>query len=55
MDCNLQNQSGSFGNISKTIYLSDDQENYEKPTTKQPSLESLTTKSTNEAYSFLRS
>ena len=55
MNFNLQNQSGSFGYISKTIYLFVDQENYEKPTTKQPNLEALTTKSTNEAYSFLRS
>ena len=55
MNFNLQNQSGSFGYISKTIYLFVDQENYEKPTTKLPDLEPLTTKSTNEAYSFLRS
>ena len=55
MDFNLQNQSGSFGYISKTIYFFVNQENYEKPTTKQPNLEPLTTKSTNEAYSFLRS
>ena len=55
MDFNLQNQSGSFGYLSKTEYIFVDQEHYEKSITTQPSLESLTTTSTNEAYSFLRS